>query len=349
MTRSDKGKQAAQNYSLGLSAFHERLRSLETEHEWLLKQIQRKRKELKKFLDEMRSIATEIFTQSTPLYQKMMEVDAEIHSLFEQILSTKKFGKKNKKNINEIYQSLQYGGIISPQFSDEDEDEELDDMFDNEFDEDSDDFFNENTGYYQGNNPSEFDTESAYKSSEARQIRQTFLKLASLFHPDKVTDEETQMRHNEIMKEVNRAYQEGDIARLLELEKQHHLEEDFDLNNSTKSEVEKQCQRREKDNELLKTQYENIKRELRLARNTPEGEIVKDYRSCKRSGIDPIKEVLSQLEEQIETIESIRDFVKSFRDKKITLKEFLKGPRFFSNNDSSDQEEILKMLLEDLL
>ena len=38
------------------------------------------------------------------------------------------------------------------------------------------------------------------------------------------------MHHNEIMKEVNRADREGDLARLLELEQQHHLQETIDLN-----------------------------------------------------------------------------------------------------------------------
>lgn len=35
--------------SLGLSSFHERHRILEEEHQWLLKQIKRKRTELKNF------------------------------------------------------------------------------------------------------------------------------------------------------------------------------------------------------------------------------------------------------------------------------------------------------------
>ncbi len=62
-------------------------------------------------------------------------------------------------------------------------------------------------------------------------------------------------------KEVNRAYQEGDIARLLEIERQHHLQEEIDLKTSTKSDMERLCLQRERDNELLATQYENLKKE----------------------------------------------------------------------------------------
>ena len=55
----------ASTTSLGLSSFHERHRILEEKHQWLLKQIKRKRSELKNFLDQMRSLATQIFQPLT--------------------------------------------------------------------------------------------------------------------------------------------------------------------------------------------------------------------------------------------------------------------------------------------
>ena len=112
--------------SLGLSSFHERHRILEEKHQWLLKQIKRKRKELKNFLDQMRSIATEIFQQAAPLSQKLIALDAEIHHLFEEILTTKKLGQKSRQDITSIYHSLQLMGILSPKF---DDDDELDEVF----------------------------------------------------------------------------------------------------------------------------------------------------------------------------------------------------------------------------
>ncbi len=331
--------------SLGLSSFHERHRILEEEHQWLLKQIKRKRSELKNFLDQMRSIATQIFQQATPLSQKMIALDAEIHKLFEEILTTKKLGKKSRQDITEVYHSLQLAGIVSTKFDDDDElDEVFSDSSSDYFNTEPEaDFFNhdKNDRHSDQEHSDNFFEENQRKDPESRQIRQTFLKLAALFHPDKVTDQETQMHHNEIMKEVNRAYQEGDIARLLEIEKQHHLQEDIDLKNTTKSEIERLCLRREKDNQLLKTQYENLKRELRLTRKTPEGEIVKDYRACKKQGIDAVAEMILELEAQVKQIENIRNFVRDFRDKKTTIKEFLKGPM--------PDDEILEMMLGQLL
>lgn len=336
--------------SLGLSSFHERYRILEEKHQWLLKQIKRKRSELKNFLDQMRSIATQIFQQATPLSQKLITLDAEIHHLFEEILTTRKLGKKSLKDITSVYHSLQLMGILSPKF---DDDEELDEVFsDSSSDEfnvgTEDDFFNhhKNTHHSHQDDSDNLFEEAQGKSPESRQIRQTFLKLAALFHPDKVRDQETQMHHNEIMKEVNRAYQEGDIARLLEIEKQHHLQENINLDQTSKSDIERLCLQREKDNQLLKTQYENLKRELRIARNTPEGEIVKDYRACKKQGIDAIAEIILELESQVKQIENIRNFVQNFRDKKITIKEFLRGP---VHDEEIPEIEMLEMMLGQLL
>ncbi len=148
----------------------------------------------------------------------------------------------------------------------------------------------------------------------------------------------------EVMKEVNRAYEEGDIARLLEIEKQHHLQEEIDLNNPSKSEIERICLMREKDNKLLRTQYENLKKELRTVRRTPEGDMVKEYRACEKQGVDAMAELTVELEEQVKFVSNIRNFVRDFRDKKMTISEFVKGP-----NRSVDSEEILERMLEELL
>ena len=337
----------ASTTSLGLSSFHERHRILEEEHQWLLKQIKRKRSELKNFLDQMSSIATQIFQQAIPVYNQLTALDAEIHALFEEILTTKKLGRKSQLEIRSLYHFLQMFGLLSPQVNDDEGGDEVfrDSSSDDSNAEPEENFFNQhkNTHYsHQGHSDNPF-REPQEKTPPNRQIRQTFLKLASMFHPDKATDGETQTQYTEIMKEVNRAYTEGDVARLLEIERQHHQQEDIDLNQTTKSSIERLCLQREKDNQLLLTQYENLKRELRIARNTPQGQIVKDYRACQKQGIDAVAEMILELESQVQHVENIRNFVRDFRDGKITIKEFLRGPV------SEEAEEILEMMLGQLL
>lgn len=278
----------------------------------------------------MRSFATEIFHRGTASFKKLAEIDEEIHSLFDEIFATRKFGKQTKKSIEGIYRNLQMAGIISPKRDRDDSDTELDELFE--------------TDDHQHQQHSEFTPTS--KSDESRKVRNTFLRLAEIFHPDKVTDDETQMRHTEIMKEINKAYQEGDLARLLEIERQHQAGESVDSNNE--DDLTRKCHRLEQETKFLKTQYETIKRELRLVKNTPEGMIVADCRKIAKEGIDPIDQMLGQVESEIQVISHIRDFVKDFREQKITIKEFLCGPTILQQMNEEVMEDLLEQMLEEL-
>ncbi len=328
--------------SLALSSLHIRLESLEKKHQWLLKQIKKKRTEQQNFLEQMRSVATEIHGRCTPCFQKMAHLDEEIHAIFDEILTARKLGKHTRRNIEQVYRSLQVAGIISVKlgFS---EDDSLEDFLDTEEEGDFSDSFDEN---------GDRDTEQEYqqpqpdfcvgKSGESKKIRQTFLRLAEIFHPDKVTDSDIQMHHTEIMKEINKAYQEGDLARLLEIERLHQVEESFSFD--SEDDVTRKCKKLEQHNEFLQAQYENLKNELRLAKNTNEGQIVSGYRKAVREKIDPIAQMVQQVEAEITVISSICNFVKDFKDKKITIKEFLDGPPVLRQRN----QEMIDNLFEEM-
>lgn len=332
-------------YELGQSSFHARFEELEKDHQWLLKQIKRKRTELTNFLTQMRSIATDIFQRSRPFHEKLIELDQEIHSIFEEILTKRKFNKKSRFEVENVYKILQIIGVISPKDDEDDEnDEDLDENDKQEDFSDHDTDFNEQEFYSQEFDPEDNPPppqENANTSADLKQMRQSFLRLASIFHPDKVSNQENKEDYAEIMKEINRAYEEGDMARLLEIERQYHLENKIDLKNASNSEIEKQCDRMAMDNQILATQYENIKAELRWMRRTPEGEMVKEYRSLVRQGYDPIESVIAESEHHLNKVEQVRNFVADFRDRKITLKEFIKGPTFSRNVSAEYLEDML--------
>ncbi|BAZ31427.1 heat shock protein DnaJ-like protein [Cylindrospermum sp. NIES-4074] len=325
---------------LALSELHIQLEGLEKEHQSLLKQIKKKRTELKNFVEKMRSLATEVFHRATPSFQKMADLDQEIHTLFAEILTTKKLGKQTKKSIEVIYHNLQLAGVISYKPDSEDEDIELDELFENSEQE------NTEHRYQDGESQQELPSPSTARTEESRKIRQTFLRLAEIFHPDKVKDSETQMHHTEIMKEINTAYQEGDLARLLEIERQHQVGEAIDRN--SEDDLTRKCRNLEQQNEILKTQYENLKRELRLAKNTPEGAMVADTRKAAKQGIDAISQMLETIESQTNIIAEIRDYVKDFKEQKITIKEFLQGPTSLQSLKQKKMEEMLDEMLEEL-
>lgn len=331
--------------SLALSSLHIRLETLEKEHQWLLKQIKKKRTEQKNFLEQMRSVATEIQSRCTSCFQKMASLDEEIHTLFDDILTKRKLGKQTKKNVEQVYRSLQVAGIISVKLNFTGDDSE--NFFELEDDDDVSSAENENGDRY-GDNSQEYQEVpqdfSVGKTGESKKIRQTFLRLAEIFHPDKVTDGDIQMRHTEIMKEINKAYQEGDLARLLEIEQLHQVEESFSI--ECEDDLTRQCKKLEQHNEFLKSQYENLKSELRLAKNTEEGQMVSGFRKAVREGIDPISQMVEQVESEIEVISSICNFVKDFRDKKITIKQFLNGPSILQQRNQEIIDELFEEMFE---
>ncbi|HLP91828.1 MAG TPA: molecular chaperone DnaJ [Nostocaceae cyanobacterium] len=342
MPRKTVSASPKQSAALSLSDLHIHLEVLEKEHQSLLKNIKKKRTELNNFVEKMRTLATDIFHRVSPKLKEMVELDQEIHSLFAEIFTTRKFGKQSKKNIEGIYYQLQLSGIISPKSHREDQDTELDELFEDLPPRNHDE--QEHHGFHQ----QQQDLESATrpKNDESRKIRQTFLQLAEIFHPDKVKDNETQKSHTEIMKEINKAYQEGDLARLLEIERQYQVGESIDI--SSENDLQRKCKKLEQQNEILKNQYENLKQELRLAKNTPEGAMVSDARKASKEGIDYIGLMLKTVESQVEVIAEIRNFVKDFRDKKITIQEFTAGPAILKSLSRKLMEDMLEELSEEL-
>ena len=344
MARKTKTASSTTVTPLALSDLHLQLAGLEKEHQSLLKQIKKKRTELNNFVEKMRSLATEVFHRVSPNMQTMAELDAEIHALFAEILNTRKMGKQTQKNIQSLYRSLQMGGIISYKHIEEekenDDNEELDELFE---DNDSQENHQRRRQFWEAEQDSESPTVA--RTDESRKIRQTFLRLAEIFHPDKVKDNETQMTHTEIMKEINKAYQDGDLARLLEIERKYEVGETID--NNSEDDLSRRCRNIEQHNQILKNQYEKLKQELRLAKNTPEGSMVADYKKAAKQGIDCIELMLETIQSQTKIVAEIRDFVQDFKDKKITIKEFLAGPESLRSVQEDMMEELLERMMEE--
>jgi len=76
--------------------------------------------------------------------------------------------------------------------------------------------------------------------------------------------------------------------------------------------------------------------------------MVRASRACEKDGIDPIEQMLEEMKLQVQSTEKIYNFVRDFRDKKITVKEFLRGPAGNMGSGSEEMEEIFEQLLEEL-
>ncbi|WP_243902450.1 DUF3891 family protein [Aetokthonos hydrillicola] len=264
----------------------------------------------------------------------------------DEIFTTRKLKKQTKKDIAAIYRNLQFIGVISFKTSNSKEETQVEETF--ETDNQDNSFSDGDKEHYNKHQEAQHTTEfsSAPRTEASKKVRQIFLRLAEIFHPDKVSDTSTQAYHTEIMKEINKAYQEGDLARLLEIERQHQVGESIESN--SENDLSRKCTQLEQENQFLATQYENLKRDLAQVKHTPEGGMVANCRKAKRQGIDPIAEMLAQVEFEIKMITDIRDFVRDFRDEKITVKEFIDGPKTKRNRNQETKEELFEQMLEDL-
>ncbi len=322
---------------LAISDLRLRLEFLERDNEKLLKQIEKKRTELNNLLDRIREIGTEVAQRSAPILQQLLELDGKIHAVFTEIFTRKKLGKQTKKNIQKIYYTLQISGLISPSAMPDDSLDEPEDL-DDQDDWDAEDFFGR-----QRQSAVNFEVESPQiDRDELKKIRQIFLKLADVFHPDKTLDDADREYRTEVMKEINQAYQAGDLAKLLAIEKQHQMGELIDRD--SEDDLTRRCAKIEQENEFLNSQFANLKQEIRATKNTPQGSIVAEYRKMTKAGVDPIGELVAETESQIEIIAEIHQFVIDFRDRKMTIKDFMKGPSVFQNIQQVSPEELLMEL-----
>jgi chaperonin cofactor prefoldin len=329
---------ATSSDGLALSDLRRRLEFLERENEKLLKQIEKKRTELNNLLARIREIGVEVAERSAPILKQLLELDEKIHAVFTEIFTGRKLGKQSRQNIEKIYYTLQISGLISPsQTSALDADDE--DDWDEEGDWDAEDFFGRNGG----RSPFNTEVESPQVDrDELKKIRQIFLRLADVFHPDKTLDDADREYRTEVMKEVNQAYQSGDLARLLAIEKQHQMGEIVDRD--CEDDLTRRCARVEQENEFLNSQFTNLKQEIRSTKNTPQGSIVSEYKKLTKAGVDPIGEMVAETESQIAIVEEIHQFVTDFRDKKMTIKDFMKGPSVFQQMQQVSAEELLMEL-----
>lgn len=341
-TKHYSPKSTSSTISLAASEVPQRLAGLQKKHQWFCKQIKRKRTELNNLLEQIRFLATETFQHLVPLQQKFPELDAEIHALFNEILSNQELDQQSRDQIATLYQTLQIVGIISRQQQepkDQDHGEapewsEVEEPSNHQESEDYDPHYH----YHHQQQTDPFSDPSVNHRPDLRKLRQTFIRLANIFHPDKATDEATEKEYTEIMKELNKAYQSGDFALLLEIEQRYEKGLAVACDSSSDSDLERLCQQLEHENLTLLEQYEKLKEKVRMMRNTPQGEMVIKYRSYRRDGIDLVEQMVTEVTLHLQELEKMRDFVRDFRDQKITINKFLAGPPGKEEIDSESWE-----------
>ncbi|MEO1298892.1 MAG: J domain-containing protein, partial [Cyanobacteria bacterium J06636_16] len=230
MARRKMPQSPATEGTLASTARHQKLLTLQEERQWLLRQIRRKRTELDNFMAQMQDLVRELFQQGADLFTQLRDIDTEIHALFEELLTQRKMGQRSRQKVRSLYQSLQLQGVISFQpLSGSTESDDFFADFSGEASTDGSPFESEESFFGFSNSssthaevPPQSPASESASSPQDRTFRQTFLRLAAIYHPDRAEDEDTQRQNTEVMKAINKAYKSGDFALLLELEQQQN-------------------------------------------------------------------------------------------------------------------------------
>jgi hypothetical protein len=126
------------------------------------------------------------------------------------------------------------------------------------------------------------------------------------------------------MKEITRAYEDGDIARLVELERRH-LGAEAPAAAPIPDDVDARCAALERMNAALAAQLKTVRRELRSLRAGPDGETLKDLKSSGRPLAEAVAAMIEEAEAELAALTRVRDLVRGFRDGRVSIEELEAG------------------------
>lgn len=320
----------------------ERLVALLRANQHLLTKIKGKRQNLARLIEKLRTAAPTAVGMLEPVYLEIEQMDRQGHALFAELLARKRQPRGAVRATQDIYMELQHMGLLSfrsparagkkpvaesgeknPNFGRDDQPPRVPD----------------GEGGVSARRPGE--------GAVGQSVRSLFRKLAEALHPDKVQVEEEKERRTEAMKEITRAYQDGDLARLLELERTWMLGRELSPASEENSEIERRVESLERTNEALRAQLDQLTWELKELRRSPQAELLSQTeRAAKGSGMTPVEWMVQEASAQLDHLRELVGFVTSFRDGQIDLDAFLRGPSFL--HDPEDSEDDLMSLLLDL-
>lgn len=299
----------------------ERLSSLLREHQQLLTKIKQKRRELQRLTERMQTTLAEASRRVAPLLAEIERLDGELHVLFTELLARKRQPRGVTAAVKRIYQTLQRAGVLSPAApAPAPTYEQRARASAGRWESTAADGEPE-AGGYSAPRP------GAREGTAGQSLRGLFHRLAAEVHPDRAQHEDEKARRTEAMKELTRAYQDGDLARLLELERIWLVAGELPAARDELSDLDDRCATLERTNAALRSQLDQIKKELKELRRSPQAVLLSDLeRSAARTGEDQFASAITEAQEHVDHLRELLDFVGKFRAGAIDLDELLAGP-----------------------
>jgi hypothetical protein len=136
------------------------------------------------------------------------------------------------------------------------------------------------------------------------ELKKLWKMLVSKFHPDLVTDPDEQKRREEVMKQINRAYEEHDLETLKKLEKDVHIDR---IEESTVERLTEILQEIEDDIVEREEEYQQLRNstwyhwKINIAKAKKRGEDI--FADLERNLLDDIVKKIAQIELLIKQVE----------------------------------------------
>ncbi len=326
-----------------VQAKSERLTALLRANQYLLGKIKSKRQNLARLVEKLQTTATTALGRLQPLFDEMEQLDQQGHALFAELLSRKRQPRGVVRDIKDIYQELQRTGVLSFRSPARMNRKKSD----TESGEPIPEFGWDDPPPRSPNDEGGVSARRPDDGAIGQSVRGLFRKLAEALHPDKVQVEEEKERRTEVMKEVTRAYQDGDLARLMELERTWMVGGQMSFARDEVDEFERRLATEERTNEALRAQLDQLTWELKDLRRSPQAALFSHAeRAAKGTGMTPVDWMVEDASAQLEDLRKHIDFVTSFRDGQIGFDEFLAGPSFLHDQEVSEEELLMNMLID---
>lgn len=321
--------------ALHRSPAQERLEALRQEHERLLRDITKKRASRDVVEQQARDAASDLASKLGPLREAYSTTLRELKALFQSLLGEQShLNKRDRARVRRFYARILPDLANEPASSDEPP-------------ESADDF----DGYHappHARHAEDDESEAGYsaaKPSEKKDglLRALFRKLAIALHPDKVQDPKERETLTTVMKEVTRAYESGDVARLVEIERTW-------LAQAPLPERELDVARRIAEllsaNKELRRQLRALTAELKEIKQSVPGMSAPRRRGGRASPArSEVDQMIAQIERELGDLRALREFTQRFADGDMSVTEFLLGPEL-TPDENDPFEQMLAEVLE---
>jgi hypothetical protein len=324
-----------------------RVIALMRERERLLVKITRKKQSLDKqvaWIEELQVHLARAQDGMRPLMEQGQKVEQEVHQLFAALLTKGRLKRKEQRLVRGLYDELQRGGVLPPEPDAVDEDVP-------DWHHDDPEPCSWGGPHPPPGSPDWFAAAKRPAAKGASSLRDIFRRLAVAIHPDRSQTDEDRDHRTEAMKEVTRAYQDGDLARLLELENAWLAEDKAPV--AGHDETERRCANLERTNRELKRQFRELERESRELKHSVPVLAAEELGLRGKNSAARVEGLLAEMQSSLDRLHRLRDFVRSFVEGRITFDAFLRGPDVSVSHAAEEDDDLdladLDALLLDFL